>query len=79
MLDAETHLQRLMRIAHIFERSGEVIGAIFTYREVIFSQDAISAPLARERVKALARSACADAEYSGIPPTEIALHHDAAR
>jgi hypothetical protein len=44
-----------MRIAHIFERSGDVIGAIFMYREVILSQDEISAPLAKERLEALAR------------------------
>jgi hypothetical protein len=49
--------QRLMRIAHICERSGDVIGAIFMYRAVILTRDAISAPLAKERVAAIARDA----------------------
>jgi hypothetical protein len=52
-----THAQRLMRIAHIYESSGDVIGALFMYREVILTQDAIAAPLAIERVAALARNA----------------------
>jgi hypothetical protein len=46
-----------MHIAHIYERSGDVIGAIFMYREVILTRDAISAPLAKERVAAIARDA----------------------
>jgi hypothetical protein len=57
VLARNTHAQRLMRIAHIYESSGDVISALFMYREVILSQDAISAPLAVARVAAIARNA----------------------
>jgi hypothetical protein len=79
MLDADAHVQRLMRIAYIFERSGDVIGAIFMYREVILSQDEISASLAKRRVKALAMNAPDARQQARADPPELGvLHHDAA-
>jgi len=46
-----------MRVAQIFESSGDIIGAIFAYRDVILTRDAIAAPLAKKRIEALARTA----------------------
>jgi len=55
-----------MRVAQIFESSGDIIGAIFAYRQVILSRDRVAAPFAKERVEALAQNASPAAGFHKV-------------